>query len=82
MNEAHFAKIRGIAADLFQMGREQITAETSPAQIPAWDSVQHLNLILSVEQEFGLQFEPEEIDQVRSIGRLAALVTQKVGNSR
>ena len=44
-----------------------------------WDSVEHLNLILALEMQFGIEFEPEEIEQMKSIGQIALLVESKAG---
>ena len=72
-------RVRVIAADLFHLAPEQIGEQFSPEQIEAWNSVQHLNLILALESEFDLYFEPEEIDQMKTIGEISAMVTAKLG---
>ena len=55
----------------------QITAESSPETIETWDSVQHLNLVLALEQELGVSIEPEEIEKMKSIGDVITLMQQK-----
>ena len=45
----------------------------------AWDSVQHLNLTLALEESFGFQFSPEEMDRMKTIGQIAAIVEAKTG---
>ncbi|HEV2287821.1 MAG TPA: acyl carrier protein [Candidatus Acidoferrales bacterium] len=70
-------KIQRIAADLFQVPAESITVSSSPESIPNWDSVQQLNLILAVEQEFNVQFEPEELDRMHSIGDIISQLQTK-----
>ena len=45
-----------------------------------WDSVRHLNLILAFEQEFGLQLEPEEIDQMNNIEGITSILEQKLNH--
>jgi acyl carrier protein len=72
-------KVRLIAADLFHLAPEQIGERSSPEQIEAWNSVQHLNLILALEGEFNLYFEPEEIDQMKTIGEVSGMVAAKLG---
>jgi hypothetical protein len=37
----------------------------------------HLNLVLAVEQEFGIQFEPEETNQTKTVGSIAELLQSK-----
>jgi acyl carrier protein len=71
-------RVRELAADVLQLPLEQITPRASPETVAGWDSVQHLNLILALEQEFDLQFEPEEIDGLSSIDRIAAALTMKL----
>ena len=76
-----FNQVRGIAADLFQMAPAGITAESSPESIDAWDSVQHLNLVLALEQQFDVQFEPDEMDRMKTVGQIAAMLGQKLGRA-
>jgi acyl carrier protein len=74
-----FEQVRTAAADVLQVAPEKITESTTPEHIESWDSVQHLNLILALESQFGLEFEPEEIEQMKSIGKIASLVESKAG---
>jgi len=46
-----------------------VTPESSPETIESWDSVQHLNLVLALEEEYGFEFLPEEMDQAKTVGR-------------
>lgn len=73
-----FERVREIAADILQVPAEQITPSSSPETIPSWDSVQHLNLVLALEQEFDLQFEPEEIDKMKNIEQLLDVLGSKI----
>jgi acyl carrier protein len=67
-------QVRDIASDIFGIPADKITAESSPQTIERWDSMQHLSLVLAVEDKFGVQFDPEEIEQMKNIGAVAALV--------
>jgi acyl carrier protein len=48
--------------------------ELSPSNCAAWDSVAMVQIMLAVEQEFGVQFTTDEISKVRCIGDLVALL--------
>ena len=72
-------KVRGIAADVLQIDKTSLTPESSPQSIESWDSVQHLNLVLALEEEYGFQFLPEEMDQAKTVGTLARIVSAKRG---
>ena len=78
MTAAVFDQIRHMASDLFGVPAERVTAHSSPQTIEAWDSIQHLNLVLAVEEKFDLQLSPEEIEQMKSIGETAKLVESKL----
>ena len=42
-----------------------------------WDSVQHLNLVLALEQVLSIQFTPEEMERMQSVGEIVAVVKAK-----
>jgi acyl carrier protein len=69
-----FEQVRNVASDIFGIPADQITAESSPETIENWDSMQHLNLVLAVEEKFGVQLDPEDIEQMKNIGAVAKLV--------
>lgn len=70
-------RVRVIVADVFGVPVEQVRPDSSPDNIESWDSLQHLNLVLALEQEFGTQFTPEEIEQLLSVELVAALLEEK-----
>ena len=72
-------RVRSIAADILQVDDARLSAESSPESVESWDSVQNLNLMLALEQEFGLQFEPEEMDRMKNIGQIATVVDARRG---
>jgi acyl carrier protein len=77
MNIAILEKIRPIVATVLELPEDQVVADSSPQHCESWDSVRHLNLILALEQEFAIQFEPDEIDQMHNLCRIAAIVEHK-----
>jgi acyl carrier protein len=74
--------VRNIASDIFGLPADKITAESSPETIENWDSMQHLNLVLAVEEKFGVQLEPEDIEKMKNIGAVATLVEKLQSSAR
>ena len=70
-------RTRAIVADIFELPLERILPESSPDTIETWDSIHHLNMVLALEQEFGIQFSPEEIEQLLSVELIVLLVIEK-----
>jgi acyl carrier protein len=77
VNTPLLESVRRIASDVFEVPEEQLTAQSSPDNVETWDSIHHLNMVLALEQEFGVQFTPEEIEQLLSVELIAALVEEK-----
>jgi acyl carrier protein len=76
-----FEQVQGMASDLFGVPADQITRESSTESVEAWDSTQHLNFVLALEDKFNIQFSPEEMEQMRNIGSTVKLVENKLQNS-
>jgi acyl carrier protein len=71
-------QVRGVASDLFGVPVNRIMPESSPETIEGWDSIQHLNFVLALEEKFGFQLSPEEMEQMRNVGDVARLVARKL----
>jgi len=71
-------QIRTIASDIFGVSSDKITAASTPETIETWDSIQHLNLVLALEEKFGLQLSPEEIEQMKNMGEIIKVVEGKL----
>jgi acyl carrier protein len=67
-------RIRQIAASVLRVSPTRLDAAASPDTIESWDSLQHLNLILALEETFDLRFTVEEVGRMRTLGEITALV--------
>lgn len=58
-------------------------ADTTTAQdIPGWDSLTHINLIIEIEDEFGLKFTVDDIAGLKNVGEMVAMVERKLAAKR
>ncbi|MBP3303120.1 MAG: acyl carrier protein [Opitutales bacterium] len=57
---------------------DNVPAGLSQKNCEAWDSVNHLNLILALEAEFGVSFEPEEIAAMQDLDTVKKLLAAKL----
>jgi acyl carrier protein len=76
-NKRVLPRVLALAADVFQVPESGMGPGSSPDTIESWDSLHHLSFVVALEQEFGVQFSPEEIEQLLSIELTAALVEEK-----
>jgi acyl carrier protein len=63
-------RIRQLFATILQVDVDRIRDETDPGTLERWDSMQHLILVSSFEEEFGVDVDPEEA--VTMYGNFAA----------
>jgi acyl carrier protein len=54
-----------------------LTAETSPKDIPKWDSFHYVDIILQIEETLGIKIRSREANKLRNVGELAALIQSK-----
>lgn len=53
--------------------------ETMAPQVPGWDSLNHVNIILAVEKNFNIKFKSYEVLRLKNVGDLQKLVDSKTG---
>jgi len=54
-----------------------VKAETSAPDVDGWDSVAHVNLMVAVESEFGIEFTTQELESMDTVGDMARLIAAK-----
>lgn len=52
----------------------EISAHTNREDVPEWDSLSHLSLILELEEEFHLGLTPEEIENMKSVDEILKVI--------
>ena len=62
---------------MLELPAAEVSPGTSPKSQPAWTSLRHLNLMLAVEESYGVTVPPEEGAKVGSVADLIALVKRK-----
>ena len=51
--------------------------ETRAYEVPGWDSLNHVKVIVAVEKEFGIRFNMVELLRLKSVGGLQMLLDKK-----
>lgn len=58
-----------------------VTPDTRRRNVADWDSVAHVKLILSLEEEFGIRFSEDEVSSIQTVGELLdAVEAHKIRN--
>ena len=70
--------VQEICRDIFDSENLIITNELSAEDIDTWDSLNHLNLISSVEEEFNIKFDFDEMASFKNIGDIIDSIINKI----
>lgn len=68
------AKIEAIAADILGTADLKLAEEMTAHDVPGWDSLTHVQIIVAVESAFGIRLNSTEIAQLENAGSLIDLV--------
>ena len=71
-------QVRQIVADVLNVPLDTVSETSSAETLENWDSLQHLNLVLALEQSSGVEFTPEEIEQMLSVASITTLMEKKL----
>jgi len=70
-------RMQVVFRDLFDDDTLKLRPDMTAADVEAWDSLTHINLIVDIEREFKVRFTTGEITGLKTVGDLAALVDKK-----
>jgi acyl carrier protein len=71
------SSLRDILADIFEISPEKVTPDLSIGTIDSWDSFRHLQAVLAIEGEYGVQFDPQRIPELTSVSLIQAELEKK-----
>ena len=71
------AKLVEIVAELFDLEAAAVHEALTPEDVELWDSMNHLRLVSAVEEEFRIKLSMQEIESIRSLAVLRALIEQR-----
>jgi acyl carrier protein len=71
------SSLRDLLADIFEISPDQVTPNLSADTVDTWDSFRHLQAILAIEGEYGIQFDPQRIPELTSVALLQAELEKK-----
>ena len=72
-------KIKQIMANVFSIDVASIEDDASPDIIINWDSLNHMNFVVALEEEFDIRFTDDEIAEMLNLALIEYTIKQKLG---
>ncbi len=73
-----FEYLHQIFAEVFERDDQSLRPSLSSADVPGWDSLKHVEILISVEERFDIQLESQQIDALRNVGELVGLIASRL----
>ena len=77
MNNNIINRLTEVFRDVFDDDSITISPATTSADIEDWDSIEHINLIGAVEDEFGLRFKMKEVSGMKNVGEMINNISER-----
>ena len=71
------AEVRQVMSAVMLVPPESVRHETVPNDVPSWDSISHLTLVLMMEEQFGVRFSDTEIEHMTSVGKICTILADR-----
>jgi citrate synthase len=73
-------QIQGVLADALQIPEDQVSPDLAFGDLPQWDSMGHMEVMMSLETRFGIEINAETIAALTSIAAIRDYI-QENGNA-
>ena len=77
--EEVFAKVDEVFQDVFDDESIHVNEETTADDTEDWDSLEHINLVVAVENAFGMKFTMGEVTGMKNVGEMVDIILERAG---
>ena len=70
-------RLTNVFRTVFDNDSIELTPGLTADDVDEWDSLSHINLMIAIELEFGIEFEQSEIQNFANVGELIKSIEQK-----
>ena len=77
--ELVFEKLNVIFRKNFDDEDILLNDETSSADIEDWDSLEQINLVVAIQDEFSVKFNIDEVNAMKNVGEMVDFILEKLG---
>ena len=76
--EEVYETLNGVFQDVFDDESIEVHDETTSDDIEDWDSLEHINLVAAVEQEFGVKFNMGQVVSMKNVGEMVDIILSQI----
>ncbi len=69
--------VENLLAEVLQIPASTITEDLAMKDVEAWDSLKHMELIVSLEQSFGIELSFDDIVAMQNVGEIKRVLRER-----
>lgn len=74
--EEVFERLTSVFRDVFDDGEITLNEETTAEDIEDWDSFEHINLVVAVEEEFSFKIPMGKVVTMKNVGEMVDIILE------
>ena len=74
-------RVKNILADVLGLDVSEVDDTTSKDTVEAWNSLNHLTVVMALEEEFGVQFSDDDMVALVSLPAVVSIVGEKLASA-
>ena len=71
-------RIKNVMSAVFEIAVDKFDEDSSPDNIESWGSLNHMKLVVSLEEEFNVQFTDDDITELINMKLIIAVLLEKL----
>lgn len=75
--ETAYEKLHEVFHDFFADDTIVLSDETTANDIDEWDSLEHISLMVAVEDQFGIKFTMGEVNTMKNVGEMVDIILKR-----
>jgi acyl carrier protein len=76
--EEVYTNLNEVFQDVFDDESITVNDATTANDIEDWDSLEHINLVVAVEQKFGIKFNMGEVNSFKDVGAMVDTIMERL----
>jgi acyl carrier protein len=60
----------------------ELRSDSTAEDVPNWDSMNHIIIVVEVERHFGIKFQTAEMEELRNVGELVLLIERRLTKAK
>ncbi len=75
--EQIYKELDEIFQDVFDNKEIHVTESTTAKDIEDWDSLEHINLVVAIENHFGIKFNMNQVTSMKNVGEMVEVILEQ-----